>query len=145
MKVIVVKTPKEYYRVSTAPPIPPTTSSTAPPIKPPESIKPPPIPEPPLTVTPPPQDTLPAPPPVKTPESTPRFTQVTADPDENLREVPKGKIIGKVKKGTSLAILEDKGQWLRVRLEDGTEAWIWKASTSEASKTPQKKKSPSPM
>jgi hypothetical protein len=51
-------------------------------------------------------------------------------PSENLRQTPKGKIIGKVNKGTSLGVLEEQDKWLRVRLEDGTEAWIWKASTS---------------
>jgi len=51
-------------------------------------------------------------------------------PSENLRQTPNGKIIGIVKKGTSLVILEEQDKWLRVRLEDGTEAWIWKASTS---------------
>lgn len=64
-----------------------------------------------------------------------RTTQVTATPDENLREKPQGKIIRKVKKGTTLIILEETDKWLRIRLDDGTEAWIWKASTSEASKT----------
>jgi hypothetical protein len=51
-------------------------------------------------------------------------------PSENLRQTPKGKIIGKVNKGISLGVLEEQDKWLRVRLEDGTEAWIWKASTS---------------
>ena len=49
---------------------------------------------------------------------------------ENIREVPKGKIIGQVIKGATLVVLEEQPQWLKVRLEDGTEAWIWKASTS---------------
>jgi len=68
-----------------------------------------------------------------------------------LRDGPGGKIIAKVPKGTSLAILEDKGNWLRVRLEDGTEAWIWKKSTSEGSKTspppppPPKQEKPKPV
>jgi uncharacterized protein YgiM (DUF1202 family) len=55
-------------------------------------------------------------------------------PSENLREKPQGKIIGEVYKGATLIILEDKGNWLRVRLDDGSEAWIWKKSTSEGSK-----------
>jgi len=48
-----------------------------------------------------------------------------------------------------MAILEEKGSWLRVRLEDGAEAWIWKASTAEGPKsTPQpqqQQKKPSAM
>jgi curli biogenesis system outer membrane secretion channel CsgG len=80
------------------------------------------------------QEPPPPPPPPKPPEPKPRTTQVT-EPYANLREKPQGKIIGKVNKGTSLLILEEIEKWLRVRLEDGTEAWIWKLSTSEAPKT----------
>jgi uncharacterized protein YgiM (DUF1202 family) len=46
------------------------------------------------------------------------------------------KIIGNAKKGMTLAILEVKGDWLRVRLEDGSEAWVSKAATSEAPQPP---------
>jgi hypothetical protein len=135
------------------------TKPDKPKVKPPEEIKPvPPQPEP-KQPPPPPEEVKPVPPPPPSaplPPQTPavpppRITQVTVD-SENLREAPKGKIIGKVKKGTSLEILEDKGQWLRVRLEDGTEGWIWKASTSEGPKasptpspTPTTPKVKSPM
>ena len=90
----------------------------------------------PETVTP----TKPSPPPPSpTPKVTPtpplRITQVTV-PSENLRDKPQGKIIRKVGKGASLTILEVKEKWLHVRLEDETEGWIWKASTSEAPKPP---------
>lgn len=135
VKLIVTKTPPSYYRHS------PTPKVTTPP---PEIQKPKPEQKPPQ---PPPSDSLPpTPPTVVTPPPSVRVTQVTMD-IENLRDGPGGKIVGRVKKGTSLAILEEKGSWLRVRLEDGTEAWIWKESTSEASKTspPPKKPSPSPM
>jgi uncharacterized protein YgiM (DUF1202 family) len=56
----------------------------------------------------------------------------------NLREGPgtSYKAVGNVKKGTSLAILAVKGNWLHVRLEDKSEAWVSKAATSEASKPP---------
>jgi len=67
----------------------------------------------------------------------------------NLREGPgiNYKVIGNVKKGTSLAILEEKGNWFHVRLENGSEAWVSKLATSEAPKsspssTPSK---PKPM
>lgn len=54
----------------------------------------------------------------------------------NLREGPgmKYKVVGKVTKGTSLTILEEKGEWYHVRLEDGKEAWISKTATSEGAK-----------
>jgi uncharacterized protein YgiM (DUF1202 family) len=55
----------------------------------------------------------------------------------NLRGGPgmKYKVVGKVTKGTSLAILEEKEGWYHVRLESGKEAWISKISTSEGAKT----------
>jgi len=63
----------------------------------------------------------------------------------NLREGPgmKYKVVGKVTKGTSLAILEEKSGWLHVRLESGKEAWISKIATSEGAKA-QPASSPSP-
>jgi len=127
---IVAKTPPEFYRHSTIPQPKPVTPL---PNKTPEASIP--------STTPPP------PPPPPPPPST-RVTQVTKD-IENLREGPgtNFKIVGKIRKGTSLEILEDKGDWLRVRLEDGINAWIWRASTSEApakpsSDQPRKPKSP---
>jgi curli biogenesis system outer membrane secretion channel CsgG len=114
VKLIVGKTPKEYYRFTEEPK--PTEQTK---IQPPKEEMTAPIPE--KVVPPPPL----------------RVTQVT-EPSENLRAAPNGKIIGKVTKGTSLGILEEKGNWLRVRLEDGTEAWIWKASTGEGSKSTPK-------
>ena len=82
-------------------------------------------------------------PPPETPKGTPppsppvRVTQVVWD-FVNLREGPgmNYKVIGNAKKGTSLKILEIKGDWLRVRLEDGSEAWVSKLATSEAPKPP---------
>lgn len=72
--------------------------------------------------------TPPSPPPLRTAE-------VLWD-SVNLREGPgKGyKVIGNAKKGTSLKILEVDGDWLRVRLEDGSSAWVSKLATSEAPK-----------
>jgi uncharacterized protein YgiM (DUF1202 family) len=51
----------------------------------------------------------------------------------SLREGPATdyKVVAEVKKGTGLMVLEDKGQWLRVGLEDGREGWIGKATVSE--------------
>jgi hypothetical protein len=65
----------------------------------------------------------------------------------NLREGPgmKYDVVGKVKKGTSLAILEEKEGWYHVRLEGGKEAWISKTATSEGARVqPASGSSPSP-
>ncbi len=80
----------------------------------------------------PPKVTLPSPPPPSL-----RTTKVVWD-SVNLREGPglNYRAIGNAKKGTSLSILEDRGNWLRVRLEDGSEAWVSKAATSDAPKPP---------
>lgn len=66
-----------------------------------------------------------------------RSTKILWD-SANLREGPglNYRVIGNAKKGTSLSILEDRGNWLRVRLEDGKEAWVSKAPTSDAPKPP---------
>jgi curli biogenesis system outer membrane secretion channel CsgG len=102
---IVAKTPPEFYRVLPAPPK--------------EAPKPTPVAP---KVTPPP------PPPLPT-------TQVVWD-SVNLRKGPGAsyKIVGNVKKGTSLKILEVNGGWLRVRFEDGSTAWVSKLATSETPK-----------
>ena len=54
-------------------------------------------------------------------------------PTASLREGPATdyKVVAEVKKGTGLMVLEDKGQWLRVGLEDGREGWIGKGTISE--------------
>jgi uncharacterized protein YgiM (DUF1202 family) len=64
----------------------------------------------------------------------------------NLREGPgtNYKVIGNVKKGTSLKILEVKGDWLYVRLEDGSEAWVSKLATSEGSNSSPSSPPPKP-
>ena len=109
---IVAKTPPESYRVL--------------PASPKEAPKPTPV---------APKVTPPVPPPLPT-------TQVVWD-SVNLRKGPgtSYKIVGNVKKGTSLKILEVNGDWLRVRLEDGSNAWVSKLATSEA---PKSSSSPSP-
>jgi uncharacterized protein YgiM (DUF1202 family) len=66
-----------------------------------------------------------------------RTTKIVWD-TVNLREGPglNYKVIGNVKKGTTLPVLEDKGGWLRVQLENRKEAWVSKAATSDAPKSP---------
>ena len=63
----------------------------------------------------------------------------------NLREGPgtNYRVIGQVKRGVSLEILEENGGWLHSRLEDGKEGWISKAATSDGYKRPPRP-SPSP-
>ncbi|MCJ7786244.1 MAG: SH3 domain-containing protein, partial [Desulfobacterales bacterium] len=114
---IVAKTPPESYRVLPAPPK--------------EVPKPTPVVS---KVTPPP----PPPPPLPT-------TQVVWD-SVNLRKGPGAsyKIVGTVKKGTSLKILEENGGWLCVRLQDGSTAWVSKLATSEAPKASSPPPSPPP-
>ncbi len=116
---IVAKTPPESYVV-----LPPVAQKETP--KPP----PPPPPEIPKVTQPPPP---PPPPPL-------RVTQVVWS-NVNLREGPglKYKVVGNVKKGVSLKILELKGDWLHVQLENGNEAWVTKLATSETNNS-----SPSP-
>jgi curli biogenesis system outer membrane secretion channel CsgG len=103
---IVAKTPPESYRV--VPVMAQRETSRTPSVSP--------------KVTPPP------PPPLRT-------THVAWD-FVNLREGPGTgyKVIGNAKKGTPLKILEVNGDWLRVRLEDGSTAWVSKLATSEAPK-----------
>ena len=111
---IVAKTPPESYRVFPPPP-------------PKEMPKP-------LPPKVQPEVTFPPHAPVVAPKPILRITQVVWA-NVNLREGPgtNYRVIGSAKKGTSLKIIEAKGGWLRVRLEEGTEAWVNKLSTSEAS------------
>jgi len=108
---VVAKTPPESYRVL---PVLPKEEPKPTPVAPKASL---PLPLPPL---PPPP--LPA-------------TQVVRD-SVNLRKGPgtNYKIVGNVKKGTSLKILEVNGGWLHVQLEDGSTGWVSKIATSEAPK-----------
>ena len=111
---IVAKTPPDAYRVLPAPPKEtPKAASVSP------KVTPPPPPHPPLPTT-----------------------QVVWD-SVNLRKGPgtNYKIVGQARKGTSLKILESNGDWLRVRLEDGSTAWVSRLATSDAPRPPS---SPSP-
>jgi curli biogenesis system outer membrane secretion channel CsgG len=123
---IVAKTPSNYYRVF--PVIPPKETPKPPPVK----VQP--------------EVTLPPSPPVVIPPPPLRITRVEWG-NVNLREGPgtNYKIIRNVKKGTSLGILEVKGTWLRVRLDNGSEAWVNKSATSEGSNTSSSPPPPKPM
>lgn len=96
-----------------------------------ETTTPPPSPQPTTTTTPPPPSPSP-----KTPEVSRPIAQRTTEialPFVNLRQGPSmdSKIIKVLKKGTKLMVLQEKGGWLRIQLEDGTEGWVGKAMTSE--------------
>lgn len=84
---------------------------------------------------------LPPPPPPETPAVVRapalRITEVVWA-SVNLREGPgmRYRVVGNVKKGTSVAILEDKGEWLHVQLEEGKGVWIFKLATAVSPKSP---------
>lgn len=113
VRLIVAKTPAEYYRVGVTPqPQIPSSALTTP--------------------------STPSTPPMKAPQTTkapgqePRIVYVKW-PTVSLREGPgmNFKTLVEVKKGTALAVIEEQGLWLRVSLEDGREGWVGKATTSE--------------
>ena len=116
----------EQHKKEETPPPRPTQEPPAKPVPPTVS---PSVSEPPKAT--PPSQPLPSPP------SSLRTTKVVWD-SVNLREGPglNFRVIGNAKKGISFSILEEKGSWLRVRLQDGSEAWVSKAATSEAPKPP---------
>jgi uncharacterized protein YgiM (DUF1202 family) len=98
-------------------------------------------PSPPPVVETPKTSSPPAPPPRTLPKTQVAWATV------NLREGPgmKYKVVGKVTKGASLTILEEKEGWYHVRMESGKEAWISKTATSEGVKAhPSAGSSPSP-
>jgi curli biogenesis system outer membrane secretion channel CsgG len=111
VRLIVAKTPPEYYRASASPqPAPPAQTSA-----PAQAIASPPLSS-------------------KTPSgSGPRIVYVIW-PKASLREGPgtNFKSVLEIQKGTALSILEEKGAWIRVGLEDGQEGWIGKATTAES-------------
>jgi curli biogenesis system outer membrane secretion channel CsgG len=113
VKLIVAKTPPEYYRS-------------------PGVSQPRPVSAPPPAVTSPPAS---GPAPTRTstqPSSEARMVYVRW-PVATLREGPGTdyRVVGDVKKGTPLMVLEESGQWLRVGLEDGREGWIGRGTVSE--------------
>jgi len=112
VRLIVAKTPPEYYRATTSPPQQAVPSPASPQVSP--------------------GAATPAQPSGKASGSDAAIVYVKW-PSVSLREGPgtNYKATVEVKKGTPLAILEDKGQWLRVSLEDGQEGWIGKGTISE--------------
>ena len=47
---------------------------------------------------------------------------------ENIREWPNGEIIGETKKNEKFTIVERRGNWLKVKNEDFSDAYIWAPS-----------------
>jgi len=122
-------------------PAPVAKQASPPPKKPVEPVKDSSPPSPPPAVETTRTSSSPAPPARNLPKTRVAWAMV------NLREGPgmKYDVVGKVKKGTSLAILEEKEGWYHVRLESGKEAWISKTATTEGAKVqPASGTSPSP-
>lgn len=115
VRLIVAKTPPEYYRASTPKPRTAPTPTTTPQT---QSISPPETSSQPISTASSPTET--------------RIVYVKW-PVATLREGPGTdyKAVAEVKKGTSLMVLEEKGQWLKVGLEDGREGWIGKGTIAE--------------
>lgn len=49
-------------------------------------------------------------------------------PTENLRDAANGNKLGSLDKGTSMRVLEDSPDWVKVRIE----GWIWKKSVTDS-------------
>jgi curli biogenesis system outer membrane secretion channel CsgG len=115
VRLIVAKTPSEYYRASApAQPQPAPPAQTSAPAQ--------------AIASPPP----PAKPSPKSSGADLRIVYVIW-PKASLREGPGTNYnsLAEIQKGTPLSIVEEKGPWIRVRLEDGQEGWIGKATTAE--------------
>lgn len=116
VRVIETKTPKEYYR---------TTSASHPqPLSPTQDFTP---------KQPTPSSPYLQPSGISQPQGTPLKVVYVKWPQVSLREGPGTNFQAtiQVQKGTALEVVEEKGQWYRVRLEDGQEGWIGKATISE--------------
>jgi len=124
VQIMVAKTPFEYYRASFIPTTSIPTASSSPSK---ETLK--------SSKTQPTVTTSPSTTPEPKSEPPLRIIQVVW-PYVNLRDGPGThyKNIGRIKKGTSLALLEDDGDWLRIRLQDGKEVWVNKEATTLAQK-----------
>lgn len=114
VKLIVAKTPEKYFRGSVAP---------SPQVAPPASGLVSPAP----TIAPPVQ----VPPQASAPPSRVVYVKWT---QVSLRDGPgtNFKATAQVQKGTALEVVEEKNNWYRVRLEDGQEGWVGKATVSES-------------
>lgn len=115
VRVIVAKTPKEYYREAAS--SRPQTS---------------PMPQPSYSSPQMAPTTQPTPPSGSAPISEERVVYVKW-PKVSLREGPgtNFKPLMEVHKGTALAVIGEQGSWYRVKMEDGQEGWIGKGTVSE--------------
>ncbi len=113
VKLVVAKTPERYYRVLQKEEIQPASL-------PPPSISPPPV------------TNLSSGISMESSSSGSRIVYVKW-PKVSLRDGPgmNFKSLMELQKGTVLDVIEEKGSWIRVRLEDGQEGWVGKATVSE--------------
>lgn len=58
---------------------------------------------------------------------------VKAWTDENIRETPNGKIIGRAKAGDTFEVLDSSNGWWWIELPNGDDGYIWKRSVYETS------------
>ncbi len=86
-----------------------------------------------------------APPPPPAASPAPQRTAQVKWANVNLREGPgmNFKVVDNIKKGTSLSVLEEKGDWFHIRLADGKEAWLFKTAISEETSKSNPQPSPS--
>ncbi len=123
VRVIVAKTPPQYFRPGSpaarpsSPAAAPSSEAVSAPVSQPKSVQP---------MGQPPS-------PAPSAATAPTRILYVAWPVVSLRDGPgmNAKALTELKKGTGLSVLEEKGQWLRIRLEDGQEGWIGKATVSE--------------
>jgi hypothetical protein len=133
---------EEFEKLIKQPPPPPQPKPTT---KPPSKLSPEPVSKPPPKPSPETVSKPPSPPPLPPETPAPQGHVIWAY--VNLREGPgtKYKVVGNIKKGTTFTILEDKGGWLHIRLEEGKEAWVAKSATSlvhQISPSPSPKPAP---
>lgn len=114
VKIIVAKTPERYYRVTT-PSEPQAVTAQQ------------------HVITPATPKMMPPPQAPSQPPGPPVRVVYVKWPQVMLREGPGTNFRGttQVQKGTALEVIEEKGHWYRVRLEDGQEGWIGKGTISE--------------
>lgn len=131
MKFIVAKTPATYYHVR--PQVAPAPVAAAPAPMPATAAAPPP---PPTQGAPPyrPSQMAAAPPPTLPQPSAaiPEIVYARVAAGVSLREGagPTHKVIGIVKKGARLYVLDEKDKWYNVKTEDGKEGWVASWQTS---------------
>lgn len=58
---------------------------------------------------------------------------VTSDIGLNIREAPRGKVLGALPMGSTFEVLSRQGKWLHVRLSDGRQVYVWNPNNANVS------------